>query len=48
MPRQARVMDKNGYYEKRDAALRGLKVKGLFVRQIERLMGINRGVVFKA
>jgi hypothetical protein len=47
-PRQARVMDKNGYYVKRDAALRELKEKGLSVRQIERLTGINIGVVFKA
>ena len=34
--------------EKRDAALRLLKEEGLSVRQIERLTGINRGVVFKA
>ena len=34
--------------EERDAALRGLKEKGLSVRQIERLTGINRGVIFKA
>ena len=34
--------------EKRDAALQTLKEEGLSVRQIERLTGINRGVVFKA
>lgn len=34
--------------EKRDTALRLLKEKGLSVRQIERLTGINRGVVLKA
>ena len=34
--------------EERDAALRKLKEKGLSVRQIERLTGINRGVVLKA
>lgn len=34
--------------EKRDTALRLLKGKGLSVRQIERLTGINRGVVLKA
>ena len=34
--------------EERDAALRLLKEEGLSVRQIERLTGINRGVVLKA
>ena len=34
--------------EERDAALRQLKGRGLTVRQIERLTGINRGVVQKA
>ena len=34
--------------EKRDTALRLLKEKGLSVRQIERLTGMNRGVVLKA
>lgn len=34
--------------ETRDSALRLLKEKGLSVRQIERLTGINRGVVLKA
>ena len=34
--------------EKRDEALRMLKEEGLSVRQIERLTGINRGIVFKA
>ena len=34
--------------EERDAALRQLKDRGLSVRQIERLTGINRGVVQKA
>lgn len=33
---------------KRDAALRQLKHKGLSVRQLERLTGINRGVIQKA
>jgi hypothetical protein len=33
---------------KRDAALRKLKSKGLSVRQLERLTGINRGVIQKA
>ena len=32
----------------RDAALRLLKVQGLSIRQIERLTGINRGVIQKA
>ncbi len=41
---QLQKMDK----EKRDTALRLLKEEGLSVRQIERLTGINRGVVFKA
>ena len=41
---QLQKMDK----EKRDTALRKLKEEGLSVRQIERLTGINRGVVFKA
>lgn len=37
-------------YEKnaRDDALRKLKASGLSVRQIERLTGINRGVISKA
>ena len=34
--------------EGRDLALRKLKAEGLSVRQIERLTGINRGVVLKA
>lgn len=34
--------------EKRDASLRLLKDNGLSVRQIERLTGINRGIVLKA
>ncbi len=34
--------------EKRDSCLAQLKEKGLTVRQIERLTGINRGVVQKA
>ena len=34
--------------EKRDAALRKLKEEGLSVRQVERLTGINRGIVLKA
>ena len=34
--------------EARDEALRRLKEEGLSVRQIERLTGINRGVVLKA
>lgn len=33
---------------KRDAVLRQLKQKGLSVRQLERLTGINRGVIQKA
>ena len=41
---QLQKMDKEG----RDAALRLLKEEGLSVRQIERLTGINRGVVLKA
>lgn len=41
---QLQKMDK----EKRDTALRKLKEEGLSVRQIERLTGINRGVVLKA
>ena len=41
---QLQKMDK----EERDAALRLLKEEGLSVRQIERLTGINRGVVLKA
>ena len=41
---QLQKMDK----EERNAALRKLKEEGLSVRQIERLTGINRGVVFKA
>ena len=34
--------------EERDAALRKLKDNGLSIRQIERLTGINRGVVQRA
>lgn len=34
--------------ERRDASLRQLKENGLSVRQIERLTGINRGIVLKA
>lgn len=34
--------------EERDEALRLLKDEGLSVRQIERLTGINRGVVLRA
>ena len=41
---QLQKMDK----EERDAALRLLKEEGLSIRQIERLTGINRGVVLKA
>ena len=32
----------------RDAALRKLKARGLTVRQLERLTGLNRGVIQKA
>ena len=35
-------------HENRDAALRLLKDKGLTIRQIERLTGINRGVIQRA
>lgn len=41
---QLQKMDK----EKRDAALHKLKEEGLSVRQIERLTGINRGIVLRA
>ena len=34
--------------EKRDAALLRLKEAGLSVRQIERLTGLNRGIVLRA
>ena len=33
--------------EKRDAALALMKKKGLSIRQLERLTGINRGVIQK-
>ena len=35
-------------WEKRNAAIRELKEKGMTVRQIERLTGINRGTIQKA
>lgn len=41
---QLQAMDR----EARDSALRTLKEKGLSVRQIERLTGINRGVILRA
>ena len=34
--------------ERRDAAIRELKSQGLSIRQLERLTGINRGVIQKA
>ena len=34
--------------ESRDAALRLLKRKGISVRQIERITGLNRGVIQRA
>ena len=35
-------------WEKRNAAIRALKKKGMTIRQIERLTGINRGTIQKA
>ena len=33
--------------QKRDSVLRNLKENGLSIRQIERLTGINRGVILR-